>query len=58
MIVCHVCGKGYIIHNALYTFTCNVCGHSYKVDPAGKTPTITILKRGKYYEGKNRNENR
>lgn len=47
MIMCYVCGKGFIIHNALYTFTCNVCGYSYKIDPAGKIPKITILNEGK-----------
>ncbi|QYW08127.1 Zn finger protein [Lokiarchaeota virus WyrdV1] len=49
MRFCEICSKceiGLMIHNALYTWKCNHCGFSYKIDPSGRIPKITILNRG------------
>ena len=44
--VCTKCNRGLMVHNALYTWKCNLCGFSYKIDPSGKNPKITVLNRG------------
>lgn len=44
--VCRVCNMGIMEHNQLYTYTCNYCGYSFRIDPAGKRPKITILNEG------------
>jgi len=44
--ICTKCELGKMIHNALYTWKCDRCGYSYRIDPAGKTPKITILNKG------------
>jgi ribosomal protein L37AE/L43A len=46
--ICTKCDIGLMIHTQLYTWKCNHCGFSYKIDPSGKVPKITILNRGKY----------
>ena len=45
--VCSKCKRGLMIHTQLYTWKCNLCGFSYRIDPAGMIPKITILCRGK-----------
>lgn len=44
---CSKCDTGLMIHTQLYTWECNHCGFSYKIDPSGRIPKITILNRGK-----------
>ena len=44
---CTKCRKGVMLHPKVYVFTCSYCGFSYRIDPAGRIPSITILNRGK-----------
>ena len=43
---CKECNLGKMIHDDLYVWKCDNCGFSYKIDPAGKIPKITIVCRG------------
>lgn len=47
MSLCSNCKEYSMIHTQLYTWKCEKCGYSYRIDPAGAIPTITILNRGK-----------
>lgn len=50
---CGMCNIGTMNHLKLYYWKCTHCGFSYQIDPAGKTPKITILNRGKNYGKEN-----
>lgn len=40
-----------MIHTALYTWKCDHCGFSYKIEPAGRVPKVTLLKKSNYKRG-------
>lgn len=45
--ICDNCFIGFMEHTMLYTWECSYCGFSYRIDPSGQEPKITILHRGK-----------
>jgi hypothetical protein len=44
--ICGICGIGMMNHPKLYVYECSYCSFSYRIDPSGKIPKITILNRG------------
>ena len=49
--ICAKCDIGLMVHSALYTWKCDHCGFSYRIDPAGRWPKITILHKSNYKKG-------